>query len=475
MAMADISVSRREVVAACARAGSFTILPARLLGRGRAVRPSDRMNIGFIGIGSYGQRGLNELSTQNIVAVCDVDWRPRAQVGSKGPIASEVVQRYPGAKRFDDWRVMLEQMDKSIDAVVVCTSDHTHAVASITAMKLGKHVYCEKPLAHSIQEVRAMMAAERKYKVSTQMGVQGHASEDCRSMVEWIRDGAIGTVTEIHLFEGAHREGMSIPSSYYDDLRHVQDDIPLPPEVKWDLWLGPAPYRSFNPMYLPLFWRKWVDFGTGLLGDHGSHYLDPVYWALDLGWPETIEAETDPQYDPERNSQTYPAMATVRYRFPARAKRRAVDLTWHANNMPSLPKGWRQDENLPVGGAIITGTNGSIVHGPIYNSQPGVPLPGQVRLVPEALDKEYKRPAKTLPRPRSHWLEWVECARERKPASAHFGYAGIITQIALLGDIAIRHKGQRLRFDAKHERFTNSETANHMFQAQPRQGWSLPA
>jgi predicted dehydrogenase len=472
------NLSRRQMIAAATAAP--LILPSGIIGRAGATPPSDKVNIAFIGIGGYGARGLEELASQNIVALCDVDWRPASATVLGKNAAAEVAARYPSAKRFDDWRIMLQEMDKSIDSVLVCTADHTHAIAAITAMKMGKHVFCDKPLAHSITEVRAMMAAQSRYKVSTQTGVQGHASEDCRRIVEWIRDGAIGTVKEVHLFEGARPQTASTAAQKsfvgpYESLAHVHDDVPVPPEVKWDLWLGPAANRPFNTMYIPQRWRSWVDFGTGVLGDHGPHFIDPAQWALDLGLPETIEAETDPEYEPQKNTQTFPRMAIVRYGFPARGKMPAVTLTWHCNHMPPLPQGWKAEEKFPTGGGAIIGSKGAIVYGALYQSKPGQPLPGQVRLVPEELDKAYKRPDPTLPRPSSHWLEWVESSRAGKQPSADFHYGGIVTQIALLGDIAIRHRGQSLQFDRKKGQFTNSASANQMFESTYRLGWKLPA
>jgi predicted dehydrogenase len=470
-------LSRRQLLAAATAAP--LILPSGIVGRAGATPPSDKVNIAFIGIGGYGARGLEELAGQNIVALCDVDWRPGSATVLGKTAASEVAARYPSAKRFDDWRIMLHEMDKSIDAVLVCTPDHTHAVAAITAMKMGKHVFCDKPLAHSIDEVRAMMAAQKKYKVSTQTGVQGHASEDCRRIVEWIRDGAIGSVKEVHLFEGARLQASAgaIQKNFvgpYDNIAHIHDDVPVPPEVKWDLWLGPAPNRPFNTMYLPQRWRAWLDFGTGVLGDHGPHFIDPALWALDLGFPESIEAETDAEYDPGQNRQTFPRMAIVRYRFPARAGMPAVDLTWHCNHMPPIPQGWKAEDKFPTGGGAIIGSKGAIVYGAMYQSKPGQPLPGQVHLIPEELDKSYKRPDPVLPRPSSHWLEWVECSRSGKQPSADFLYGGMITEIALLGDIAIRHRGQPLHFDRKKQQFTNSASANQMFHSTYREGWALP-
>jgi predicted dehydrogenase len=468
-------ISRRKLLATGA-AGSLGLLTAPVLKGGQKSQPSDRVNIAFIGIGNYGHRGLQELSSQNIVALCDVDWRPGSDFRNPKLAASEVIKDYPGVKRFDDWRSMLQEMDKQIDAVVISSADHAHAVAAITALKMGKHVFCEKPLAHRIGDVRAMMAAECKYKkLATQTGIQGHASEDCRMMVEWIRDGAIGTVKEVHLFQSrVVPPGVRNVAAPYSELQHVHDDIAIPPEVKWDLWVGPAPYRSYNPMYIGGRWRNWTDFGTGILGDHGPHFFDPVYWALDLGFPESIEAQTDEAYDPDSNKQTFPYMSIVRYQFPARGSRAALPVTWHGYHTPDIPKGWPADRPFPNGGGILTGTKGTLIYGPIYMSRPGPPMPGQVTLLPEELDKAYKRPEKTIARPSSHWIEWVEASKLGKQPSADFEYGGMVTQVCLLGDIAIRHKGQILRFDPHVGRFTNSESANQMFAGTYRQGWTLP-
>jgi hypothetical protein len=203
--------------------------------------------------------------------------------------------------------------------------------------------------------------------------------------------------------------------------------------------------------------------------------LDPVHCALDLGFPETIEAETDAEYTGDASTQLFPRVSTVRYSFPARGKRRALTLVWHQNNMPPTPKGWKSGDEFPTGGGIFVGTRGALVFGAIYSGKPKEAVPGLVKLVPDDLDRSYRRPQKTLPRPESNWMEWVEAVRNRKPASADFEYSGIITQICLLGNIAIRHKGKILRFDASSERFTNSDTANQMFRRPYREGWPLPA
>ena len=261
-----------------------------------------------------------------------------------------------------------------------------------------------------------MMQSSHKHPhQATQTGFQGHASEDVRSIVEWIRDGAIGTVQEVHVFQQGGRPRPGGPpdgqtanpatagprsdapgsNSLSSQIEHVSDVVPIPPEVKWDLWLGPAPHRNYNPMYIPLRWRNWLDFGTGILGDHGPHFFDPVVWALDLGFPESIEAETDDTYDPSKNTQTFPRSATVRYRFPAKGSRAALPITCYGSLTPPLPRGWPLEKPLPDGGGIILGSKGlRSFYGPVYNSPPGVLK--QVWLLPEDLDKTYRRPTPTL-------------------------------------------------------------------------------
>jgi predicted dehydrogenase len=226
-------------------------------------------------------------------------------------------------------------------------------------------------------------------------------------------------------------------------------------------------------MYLPTRWRSWLDFGTGVLGDHGPHYIDVAVLALGLEFPETIEADTDPEYDPEKNTQTYPRMATVRYTFPARGKKPPVTMTWHAGSAPPLPSYIKEDQ-LHTGGGMLVGVKGTILFGPIYTGKPGETVAELVKLLPEELDRSYKRPAKTLARPKSHWLEWTECAKSGKQPSTEFQYGGVLTQIALLGDIAIRNKGTLLRFDRKSGKFLNNDRANRAIGHFSRPGWQLP-
>lgn len=483
-------VTRRELLVGTTAAAGFTFLPARVLGRGGAIAPSEKVNVAVIGIGCRGQISVGELSNQNLVALCDVDWRPIP--GYRYPRACEVAPKYPQAKKYDDWRIMLEEQEKHIDAVVVAAPDHIHAHASLSAMKMGKAVYCEKPMAHSIMECRAMMAGEKKYKVSTQTGHQGHSSEDCRMIVEWIRDGAIGDVKEAHLFlrVGIHGVPGTPGTGDYDKaLSAVNEDHPVPPDLNWDLWIGPAPMRKFNQMYLPNAWRRWLDFGGGTLGDYNCHFMDPVLWALDLGWPEKVEANPDSGYDPTTNKQTFSNFAEVKWDFPARGKKPPVSVYWHygnnSGNIP-LPPGWKDGDKLPgAGGGIIYGSKGAIVFGPIYASLPRTASTGEykpvtwgtperVKMYPEELERDYKRPDKTLDRPFSHWVDWIDAIKAGKPAGAHFGYGGMLTQIGIMGNIACRQKGKILHYDAKAGKFKDNDAANKLFSRAYREGWKLP-
>ena len=467
-------MTRRKALALGAAAGGFTFLPSHVLGRGGQAPPSEKLNLAFVGCGMAGRSQIGALNSQNIVALCDVDWREGSGRGMGGAAAA-LAKQYPNAKRYPDWRVMLQEMDKQIDGVVVSTPDHTHIHCVLASMKMGKHVLCEKPLGHSVHETRLMMDAARKYKKSiTHTMIQGHASEDCRSIVEWVQDGAIGDVQEAHFYQ--YETVRQVPLSYYDEIPKVKDEVSIPDNLSWDLWIGPAPYRNFNTFYHPNKWRYWYDFGTSKLGDHGPHYIDPIYWALELGAPSTVElVQTDPEWEPVPDkTQKYPRFAVVRYEFPARGKKPPVTVYWHHHDqMPPLSKFWKAEDKFPwTGGGIIIGSKGAIPYGEIYASKPGALQ--LVKLIPEELDKDYKRPAKTIPRiATSHCLEWVECVKAGKQTSCNFEYGGNVSMIAMLGDIAIRNKGMKLHYDAKAGKFKEAE-ANRLFQREYRKGWELP-
>jgi len=475
------------MVAATTGLAGFTFLPASVLGRGGAVAPSEKLNIAFAGIGTRGSFNLRELDNlqQNIVAVCDVDWRQMPD--RRYPMAIEIAAKYPKAKRFDDFRVMLEEMDKQIDAVVVATANHTHALISITAMKMGKHVYCEKPLAHSVEEIRAMIAAAKKYNVTTQTGCQGHSSEDCRTVVSMIKDGVIGDVREVHIFQNIGT-GAGRGIDYNTINKLMAEDHPIPPELKWDLWLGPGPARKFNPAYVPSTWRSWVDYGDGVVGDYCCHSFDPIFWALDLQYPEKIEADPDTAYDWTTNKQVFPNSADIRWDFPARGTKPSVVVEWHYGRdcrSTPVPKGWPDGEVLPpAGGGVIFGSKGSIVYGPIYASLPlaassgkykpvtwGTPY--ELRVFPNELKTNYK-PSTTLPRPFNHWSDWVEAAKARKQAGAPFSFGGLLSETSCLGNIAFTQKNKILYYDGKAGRFEHNDDANARLKVSYRDGFKIP-
>ena len=265
------AMSRRDFIGGAAAVAAFTIVPRHVLGGPGHTPPSEKLNIAGIGVGGKGAGDIGAVESENIVALCDVDEKQ----------AGKTFEKYPGAKTYRDFRKMLEK-EKNIDAVVVATPDHVHAPASMMAIKMGKHVYCEKPLTHSIYEARMLTEAARKHKVATQMGNQGHSGEGTRLICEWIWGGAIGEVREVHTWTNR--------PIWPQGIDRPEETPPVPPTLAWDLWLGPAPDRPYHPAYMPFKWRGWWDFGTGALGDMACHIIDPVFWALKLGYPKSVEA-----------------------------------------------------------------------------------------------------------------------------------------------------------------------------------------
>jgi predicted dehydrogenase len=287
------TVSRRQFTSASALAAlSAAIVPRRVLG---AEAPSNKLNIAAIGVGGMGAANLKACEGETIVALCDVD----------AAYAAKTFALYPKAKVYRDYRVMLEK-EKGIDAVIIATPDHTHAVITMAALQAGKHVFCQKPLTHTVKEARAITEAARRYGVVTQMGNQGHSYESMRVLKEWIDDGAIGDVTEVHAW--TDRPVGGDPWSDFAQMARPKDTPPVPETLDWDLWLGPVPFRPYHPEYLPMKWRAWLEFGTGPLGDMGCHILDPAFWALELGPPKTVQA-TSTHFQPEVASETFPRAA----------------------------------------------------------------------------------------------------------------------------------------------------------------------
>jgi len=441
-------MNRRQFLAKSAGVAAFSVLPSSVLGLRGATSPNAKLNLAAIGIGGQGGGDLGNLASENVVALCDVD----AQRGGAS------FKKFPGAKQFHDFRRMFDAMEKEIDAVLVATPDHMHSVAAMHAIKRGKHVYCEKPLAHSIFEVRELVRAAREHKVITQLGNQGHSFDSIRVFREWIEDGVIGNVREVHAMCGS-------VYSQIDRLEAVKGGEPVPETLDWDLWLGPAKFRPYHSAYLPGKWRAWTAFGTGVIGDWTCHIVDPVFWTLDLGAPTTIEAETG-DYDPEKHGETFPRASTVTYEFAARGGRPAVKLVWHDGaSKPAQPEEMKGDEKLPSIGALVIGDKGKIVYGSHGAGRPHV----LSDTVMETLPKQTTRYAKSP----GHHKEWIESCKSGKPAGSNFNYGGPLTEIALLGAIAIRCKGEKLKWDPAAMKFTNSARANSFLKPTFREGWTL--
>ncbi len=369
-------ISRRDFLSTSALAVSaISIVPRHVLGGPGFIAPSDKLNIACVGVGGKGRSDIAAMQHENIVALCDVDDNNMANILKTKNDKGEEISRFEKAKKYQDFRVMMDENHKDIDAVTVSTPDHTHAVIAMTAIQYGKHVFVQKPLTHTVYEARKLAEAAKEKGVVTQMGNQGHASEGARLINEWIWDGAIGDVDEVHAWTNRPiwPQGIGKP-----------DAIPsVPPTFNWDLWLGPAPWRTYHPAYAPFAWRGWLDFGVGALGDMGAHIMDHPYWALGLEYPETIQASST-----RFNDQTYPVASMINYKFPARGSKPPVRFTWYDGGLtPRRPEELEPGRKMgdSGGGVIFSGSKGKLMCS-VYGSNP--------RLIPETKMKEYKRPEK---------------------------------------------------------------------------------
>jgi len=448
------NLSRRSFLkTGTATAAAFSIVPGHVVGANGKTPPSGKLNVAGIGIGGQGGGDLRQCAGENIVALCDVDSNH----------ATNTFKRYPDAERYTDYRVMLEKR-KDIDAVVIGTPDHTHAVITLAAIQAGKHVYCEKPLTHTVHEARVITAAARESKVQTQMGNQGHSSEAIRLVREWIQSGAIGDVKEVHAWTDRPDKG-----PWYANFaaRELPTKFPpVPDTLDWDLWLGPARQQKFSPSFHPFHWRAWLDFGTGALGDMGCHILDPACWALDLMNPTSITAEVK-HHKPELNGLAYPIASKVTYEFPQRGKLIPLKLVWHDGvyTVPRPPM-LEAGRELPASGAIIYGEKETLMHG-----SHGA---GGLRIIPEVRMKEFTRPGKTIRRVKDgHMGDFIRACKDGNPASSNFGdYGGQLTEMVLLGVAAQRTPGVKLNWNAEKFEFDHA-AANEFLHTPYRDGWSL--
>ena len=455
----DIGLSRRDFLSGAAAVAAFTIVPRHVLGGPGYTSPSEKLNIAGIGVGGMGKANLDKLQNENIVALCDVD----------EAYAAKVFKQYPKAKRYRDFRKMLEKQ-KDIDAVVIATPDHSHAVIAMMALAMRKHVYCQKPLTHSVYEARMLTEAAREAKVATQMGNQGRSGEGIRLVCEWIWDGAIGPVREVHTWTNRPVWPQGI------EMDRPKETPPVPSTLDWNLWLGPAAYRPYHPTYLPNIWRGWWDFGCGALGDMACHIIDPAFLALKLRYPTSVEANTSTYWHgmfekTKPKNEVFPRATIVRYKFPARGDMPPVSMTWYDGGMmPPRPEelepGRRMGDN--DGGVIFVGDKGKLMCG-CYGMNP--------RLIPETKMRAYKRPPKTLRRipggMDGQEKDWVRACKGGKPACSNFDYSGPLTETVVMGNLAIRYPQRKLDWDGLNMKVTNVPEANEYVNPPYRQGWSL--
>jgi predicted dehydrogenase len=466
------NISRRGFLTrAAGTAVGFTILPRYVLGNSGFTAPSEKLNVAVIGAGNQGMnnmRGLLQYSDVQIIAVCDVAEQAPADEGNAGigrvPALRTVESSYLGREQtkdygkcagFADFREMFDKV-KNIDAVMIATPDHNHAIATMWAIKNKKHVYCEKPLTHNIYEARTIAHAARDAGVVTQMGNQGHSGEGIRLTVEWIRDGAIGNIREVHSWS-------HFPGRYgVTTATRPTEQPPVPQGLDWNLWLGPKAYRPYHPAYHPALWRAWWEFGNSTIGDMACHNMDPAFWALDLNQPESVEASST-----EFNDETAPLGAIYYYQFGARGKMPPLKVVWYSGGiLPPRPEELEEQRKLTGGGhgILFIGDKGKIM----CDGWGGTP-----QIIPQSKMKEYKQPAKTIPRVGGdHLRNWIDACKKGTKACADFSYSGPMTETVLLGNVALR-TGKKIYWDAEKMTATNAPEAEQFIHPAYHNGWTL--
>ncbi len=430
-------LQRREFLRRAVLAGTTTLaagsgMAAYPLPALAAKGPNEKLNLGCIGVAHKGAHNINNLTSENMVALCDVD---SLHLG-------KMSQKFPKAATYRDYRVMLDK-EKNLDAVVVSTPDHTHAIPVVRALRRGLDVYCEKPLAHSVYEVRQMREETAKQKAVTQMGTQIHAGDNYRRVVEIVKAGQIGPVSRVHVWMGGGiRPG-------------VRAKTGAPPStIDYDLWTGPAPMRPYNESHCHFNWRYWFDFGGGTLADFGCHYMDLPFWALDLRYPTSVVAKGEKTSDGDND---VPDNMQVDYRFPARGDQPPVHLTWyHGAWKPEGTEGYGKTSAV-----LFEGADGRLLAD--YSTRKLFVLDGA----------EPDPPSQSIPNSTGHWAEWAEACKSRGPTTCNFDYSGALAEAVLLGNVSYRAGGQKLDWDAEALRATNSSDADPFIRREYRKGWSL--
>ncbi|MFO7903609.1 MAG: Gfo/Idh/MocA family oxidoreductase [Pirellulaceae bacterium] len=448
------AISKREFLKRAAGAvGAWSVAPAHLLAGDGGKSSSDKLNIAGVGLGFRGYENLRKCATENIVALCDVDWK----------LAAPAAERFPDAKTYTDYRRMFDEQ-KHLDAVIIATPDHTHAVITAEAMRRGCHVYTEMPLAHDVREARRLAEIARDTGVVTQMGNESHSHYMARRVCEWVWSGKLGAIREVECWTNRPEwaQGMDAPPKTCSP----------PKSLNWDLWLGPAPMHDYSPAYHPCDWKGWRDFGTGALGAMGCYVIDPAYWALKLDEAPyfAIEAEST-----GLNRWSYPCASTVRYHFPARGDLPPVTLTWRdGGRKPPLPDGWPDNRHPPCHGSFLLGEKHTLAVDQVSQGY------GWARLIPESLMYSVDLPPKKLPRleegprwnPTRHQQEWVNACKSGNQPGSNFDYSGPLTEMVLLGNVALA-AGQRLEWDKQAMKITNDAAADDLLRRSYREGWSL--
>jgi predicted dehydrogenase len=434
---------RRFLQTAATLAVGIHIVPRHVLGMGQTP-PSDKLNIAGVGIGGQGGGVLNDMKSENIVALCDVDWAK----------AAGTFQAFPNAERYKDYRVMLEKRT-DIDAVMIATPDHMHAPIALAALRAGKHVYVEKPMAHTIEETRVMTTVARETGLVTQMGNNGHAGEGLRLTREWIQAGAIGPVREVHGWSDRAGNWWKQPAE------RPTEKLTVPADLDWDLWLGCAPQRPYHNAYHPFAWRGWFDFGTGALGDMAVHNLDPAFYALDLGAPLAAQVQ-----DSGLGRETYAAWQIITFEFAARETQPALKMVWYdGGKRPAKPDDLADEADLSDNGILFIGERGSM----LCDGWSGPP-----RLFPESRREKFQRPPKTIPRSRGHRAEWIQACKDKRPedAKAGFAYSGPFTEALLVGNLAARLQ-QRIEWDSANLSARNAPEAEPLIRKSYRAGFGI--
>ena len=464
------SLSRRQFLGRSATAvAAFSLVPRHVLGGPKFVAPSEKINLAVVGCGGQGRTNIQALfphADVQIIAIADpIEFLNLDAFYFKGtagrlPVKELIEKQYAASTPnfkvadYEDFRPMLEK-EKAIDAVLCATPDHVHAYVCVTAMRLGKHVYCEKPLTHNVYEARQVTKVAKETGVATQLGNQGHSGDGIRQTCEWIWDGAIGDVREVHAWTSASRWNRT-----HAGKRPAAE--PVPKGVNWDLWLGPREPRPYSSAYSPVTWRDFWDFGTAPIGDFFCHNFDPAFWALDLRAPLSIEAHGVGGIDPEMA----PPGGLYTYQFGPRGKMPPVKFTWYDGGlMPPQPDGLEDDDQLGASGngILFVGDKGML-------TCPG--WAGDPRLLPGTKMDNYKRPAKTLPRSKGHHRDWLDACKGGPPASANFEYGAALTEIGLLGLVAMR-VGKKMYWDAAAMKAINAPEADKFLKETYRSGWQV--